>query len=1188
MVIDFSKIQLKDTPKLVLRNLDNTAIQVLGCAYGLQLELCYNEVSTLTFSLPKYVDGVKTPGYEKVVGTRIVDLIGWGQFYLVDPERENDGLKEIKTCKAFSLEYEFSKKKMSLEESTYNFWNPTAPDETVLGIILEYMPSWSVGEVDEKLIGKYRTFSVSNANVYDFIKSTVQKSYSCIFEFDTYARKINVKHTESDAETSAVFISLDNLAKKITVKEETDDLVTVLDVNGADGVDIRSVNPTGTNRIYNLDYYMNTDHFSREMIEKWENWKQTFDESQPEYYRLAIKRMLLLSESLAKENQINELRNVNIASLRNVRDAKLELLTSNGHSELYVAVSDTEPSASGVVNEPTTEEYRRQLLTHIKVEDDQNQTTTNDDFIEYNRCVTNWFSGGTANYWAIFDAIENGNCIISGRLTHPQSTDAGHTVRLQKGDIEFDLVSVQDAPTKTSIETMAQIQDLNEQIRELESQIEEIEDDLRMNTDQELLYVTQQMKDINQECSFASYFTDEELLILDRYFIDDSLNEASFVLSTANAYINEDHSFPLQGAEITFSGSDITLYNESGQSKLYDIRGGSVIVQEPVSGVEPAAMFQINKATVEIRQDGKFVLAAHTGVGAINGESLSGGHLSITASYGSEIDSDLVIDSETPSSLYNGSRVVFSSSGMQLYFTQNPTEYEQYSVEWDLFEYGMDCLNKLAYPTYSFTVDSANFFALDEFRSFVLQTALGKRVYLELEEGVVMDPILTGVSLNLEDLASLSLKFGSSYSMYDNAFHLVDLLQQSVSLGRTLDTSRFGYNSFIDSGASTAVKEFMDGALDASKNAISSGDGFNLVFDGSGLHGRKIASDGTVSPEEIAIINNSIVFTDNNWDTAKMAIGHFSDPNLGESWGIVAPSIVGTLLAGRNLVIESEKQDGGVSVFRVDGNGALLHNARFDIEDSHKHIILDPVLGFAIGEYPVVKDGAIDIGTSSAPGNAKFWVDTDGNVYMRGTLEGCDGTFSGALSGGTISIGNGNFAVDANGNMTANTGTFKGTVYGADYKDENGSSMVNSDGQFLPDYLDLKGLTIRDENNNVTFQVDSNGNVTMKGSLDGCDGTFNGSVVWRNNDSTASISFTQGAAGQTVTDLIALKTNKGILLDADGNTSDGLTGNIRIKASSRVWFEADPESIMLCVGKGTSSAHYVSLTDYIRSLISGS
>lgn len=175
MVIDFAKINVKEQPVLILQNLDDTPIGVLKYAFNVEADLCYNEISTLTFDLPAYVDRKLTENYGRVVGMRIIDLMNYGRFLLVDPKVDDDGIKQIKSCTAYSLEYEFSFKKLPLTEGTYNLWNPIAPKGTILGMILELMPSWSVGSVDATLIDKYRTFDDSgDQNIYNFMKSDLE------------------------------------------------------------------------------------------------------------------------------------------------------------------------------------------------------------------------------------------------------------------------------------------------------------------------------------------------------------------------------------------------------------------------------------------------------------------------------------------------------------------------------------------------------------------------------------------------------------------------------------------------------------------------------------------------------------------------------------------------------------------------------------------------------------------------------------------------------------------------------------------------------------------------------------------------------------------------------------------------------------------------------------------------------
>lgn len=1130
MVIDFSTANLKKMPPLVLRNLDGTAIQVLGCAQGLKAELTYNEVSSISFDVPRYVDGVETPGYDWIIGTRIVDMIGWGQFILSNPNTVNDGVNEIKSCSAYSLEYEFTKKKISLPQGTYCFWNPAAPDETVLGIILEYMPSWSVGNVDNELIGKYRTFDVSNANIYDFIKSTLQKSFSCIFTFDTYLRKIHVKHTNTDAEQSAVYLSLDNLAQELKITEDSDNLITVLDVNGADGVNIRNVNPLGTNKIYNLDYYMNLSHFSQEMIDKWAAWKAAVAANQGAYYNLSIERMLRISQIASEEAAIDEAKNVTLESLKQIQSVQIELLTSLGSKEFYIGFA-TYNSGTGLYEEPSGGGYARKKVTSWEVVDDDpvvENLVVNHSAVTFHSQTSRWFNLGNTVLWAVYVGEDSSTPIYTGTFGY-WTYSVGDTPSIQARSmrINLDHLNISDTEeaedVRTTFVTLDRLRRTNEDIAFVETNIAGMENSIAVLTaDRDR--IRDMLININESCSFDQFFTSEELLILDRYFIEDSIEEASFVLAPVNAYTGASKSKNISVATVTITSDNI----ESAQPQdiVYSrVKGG--VIQVAMSG-HPGTSIVANiiDLSAELNDAGhEYVVTAYLDSGEMDGAQFAGGTLTISG------DSDVIT--------VESGRIYINVDTGKLFFTENVSAYAQYSVEQELYDYGVDALSKLAYPSYTFDVSSANFFSMDDFAAFVQSVGLGKRIYLNDDHGNILRPILVSVSLDFDDPASLTLQFGSTYNLSDSSFQLVDLLEQSVSMGRNVDTGRFNYNAFIDSGAATSVKQFMDSAIDVAKNSIVSGSGQAITWDSSGIRCRKELAGGGYEPQELAIINNCIAFTDDAWSSAKLAIGKFVDPNFGEQWGIVAPSIVGTLLAGRNLLIESSKKDGGKSVFRVDGDGAVLHNASFDIVSGGNHIMLDPTVGIAIGEYPVI-DGQGDIDSD----HAKFWVDPQGNVHIKGIIQATD------------------------------------------FQDQSGNSMLSSGDQIKADYLDLKGLTIHDNNNNTTFEVDSQGNVTIDGTLDGCDGTFKGSLTWTDGNNTASIAFSNGdAGGGAQTDLIKIDTNVGILIDAGTNirihaAASGTSGN-----NNGIWLQNTPSRIRVLEPGG--GGRYVTLYAYIQGVIDG-
>jgi len=123
IVIDFSAFNPKEPPVLVLRNMSGKAMCMLANAVDVGIDIKYNEVSTLTFTIAAFVNGEPTECYDKIIGYRLVDLRGIGLFVLMNPETTGDGILEKKKCTCYSLEHEFVSKQIFMENGTFNFWN---------------------------------------------------------------------------------------------------------------------------------------------------------------------------------------------------------------------------------------------------------------------------------------------------------------------------------------------------------------------------------------------------------------------------------------------------------------------------------------------------------------------------------------------------------------------------------------------------------------------------------------------------------------------------------------------------------------------------------------------------------------------------------------------------------------------------------------------------------------------------------------------------------------------------------------------------------------------------------------------------------------------------------------------------------------------------------------------------------
>ena len=920
MIVSFSRLDLHERPSLILKNAGDTPLAVLGFATNIEFDGNYNELSTLSFDVPAIVDGEPVPYYDDVVGMRIIELPGIGNFTLITPDEKNNGIKKYKECKAYSLEYEFSYKKITVANDTYKFWDsdPYKRPNTILGMIMELMPSWHVTSVSDTIINKYRTFEVSSENLYNFIKSTLQESYGCIFDFNTLDRTVTVRDVDDDADERPVYLSMQNLIKEIEIHEDSENMVTRLDVNGADGVNIRDVNPTGTNSIINLDYYMNTKNFSQELIDKYNAWKQLCENNRAVYYARSVKYTLVTMEHGLEEAKLVDL------------DGELIDL-DNQRAVIIQAISQ-----------------------------------------------------GTATQ-AMLDQI---NVSYSAKQNE---------------------ISAQQTKV-TALET-------------------------------EQATLLQSMQEIVTACKFESYFTDAEKIQLDRYIRDGEITEASFV-ATTSAYADDGVSMSLDSKALSITGASIVRTDESSGS-VYDIRGGSI-------NIASFGEAEIISAVLSNSSNNDVVFTASLSNGTMSGHTFESGCISMSGKISNISNTD-----STLSGTLTG----------YIYFTLNPSEYQRRSIAWDLFEYGESIAEKLSQPTYTFSIESANFLALDEFESFKNNLRMGSKITLD-NDGEILKPICIGVRCNYSNLAELELKFGDSYVRSDTAFKLADILDSSVTTGKTVSAGKFNYEEFSQSGASTDIRDFMKRAVDITKNKILASRGQAISMDGAGLRLRKWENQNETSfeDEQIWMNNNSIMLTDDGWQTAKMAIGKFRDPNFdGDLWGILAPTIVGTLLAGESLVIESSKTDGssGVSVFRVDGDGCRMYNGDISVvgeegtvytytvssgtilyaemddtstelktftssediivtkrtydssnilwgyamtTDGHigwikrignqtlkntsigsNHIIMHPDVGIVVGKYPAtVNDEAGNHKVNVD--NAKLWIDPIGNIYLTGAV----------------------------------------------------------------------------------------------------------------------------------------------------------------------------------------------------------
>jgi len=278
--------------------------------------LRFNDLSELTFEAPKYEkskDGTmfELPYYSRLATKRLIkiDEIGW--FQITQAVENEDGLTAYMSITAQSHQCAFKEKGFFCEGRLYKFYDESDPydvnydsdkEDSIpsvvgqlyqqLGIKVAISPDesepdvdygdWTIVWVDHSL--KYvkgskqnvcRAFKENSATyAYDFMVNSVENAFEVIFDFDFMHHAIKVKRVEDIAQQTNIYLSFDNVMNELQTTEKADDIVTVLNCSGTD-LDIRTVNPTGTNYIVDFSYYMDEINYhwmSQALIDKIKAW----------------------------------------------------------------------------------------------------------------------------------------------------------------------------------------------------------------------------------------------------------------------------------------------------------------------------------------------------------------------------------------------------------------------------------------------------------------------------------------------------------------------------------------------------------------------------------------------------------------------------------------------------------------------------------------------------------------------------------------------------------------------------------------------------------------------------------------------------------------------------------------------------------------------------------------------------
>lgn len=260
------------------------------------------------------------------------------------------------------------------------------------------------------------------------------------------------------------------------------------------------------------------------------------------------------------------------------------------------------------------------------------------------------------------------------------------------------------------------------------------------------------------------------------------------------------------------------------------------------------------------------------------------------------------------------------------------SEEERMSICQELMENAFKELKTLSQPSFEFSMNMGNILALPEFSSLTSQFELGKFIRIELRPGLVKRSRLLSVDLDFDDLSSFSCQFGNLVTTQDQIDLHAELMQQAVQAGKQVAASASNWQRAVDK-SNKLEEEIANGLANASLQ-IGRASGQAISWDDKGFFCRKFAdgSTDTYLDEQIAIINNKIVFTNDGWKTSKAALGEFEVDITGEGtkkmYGLLADAVVsgyvkGSVIEGGSLIIGDKNsnyfhvsEDGSVEIYQ--------------------------------------------------------------------------------------------------------------------------------------------------------------------------------------------------------------------------------------------------------------------------------
>ena len=870
----------------------------------------FNSYSELSFEVARIYNDILTGQtkvnqfYDRIESPRLILLENFGYFELQGPELGSDGIKETKSCTAYSLEYTLSTKFLEdffvntgkvdslevLNASDPNsitpivLYNPNNKKLSLIHLVLEKVYGWKIGHVDSSLQTMSRQFEVDRESVYDFLMNEVCEKFNCYITFDTFNNEINIYAESRTAKfigdgTTNTFIVSPPFFKVETVSVDGYKTTRwdydaksgklILEDIPSSGVHIEVVDGALTE--WETDVFVTFDNLAQEIKINYpsDDIKTVLtvtygDDLDIREVNMGLPYITDLSYYYTVDWMGQDLYDAYTLYLQKSNMYQSEY-TNNSQEMLEIANKidfvknrlSLEYSIATSVNETTVGTY------YVKVGESPNHYYKEVTLPEDYTVNTIYYSDATTN---LQDSIDGNVRKLYEVLKKYFNYTDGWSDELNSLSTIFDFMESYTIPW------------LYEQ----------------------LIAVTEnRTRDINVETAIND-------------FLDEMWNQVGRT-PLASLYYEQYKHIQITDIEAGWSQEDHSNYGSYYTVVLY------------LNSIEKA----IAKRDQEIDD-------YENQYNAVQEENIL-------------ISNELLMDNN-----FTEDQLIRLSAFLRedelhlddIVETDITTTNESFALKQDAMESGRIELSKLCQPQLQFSMTMANIYAIPEFEPIINQFQLGNVIKVGLRQDYIKQSRLLQVNLNFDDFSDFSCEFGELTSLRSQSDIHADLLSQAISAGKSVAT----YSSYWTKGSDQANNidlRLQEGLLNSIEALKATGGNQHSYMDKYGLHLEAINPDtGEVSDKRVWLVNNQIVFTDDGFKTSKSVLGEFEVG--GEIYfGLVAQAVLSGYIEGSQITggtIQIGKQEDGSYAFEVHADGSVTINGGSSIngyakeEDVNKQI----------------------------------------------------------------------------------------------------------------------------------------------------------------------------------------------------------------------------------------------------------